>query len=137
MEWVPDAEQVVVPEPIRRVCAGCPSRLACLQWAVGTGSEGYWAATTTIDRQTLTHAAGVDLQRAEELQAAVRQRAALAEAHDQAGALHPAGQDSLWWYRRGGCRCRRCRGHNAARRSEERARARQQTRTAAAQPVAA
>ena len=131
--WVPDVEDVLVPEPLRRLCSSCPGRAACLQTATSSGSDGYWAGTTTDDRGRMAASGSVSVARADQLQAALREKTRREAAHDQAAALHPAGQDSLWWYRRGGCRCRLCRGHNAQRRGEERARTR--SRREAGRPV--
>ena len=133
LEWVPDVEDVLVPEPLRRLCSSCPGRTACLQAAVSSGSDGYWAGTTTDDRGRLAASGPVSVARGDQLQAALREKTRREAAHDQAAALHLAGQDSLRWYRRGGCRCRLCRRHNAQRRGEERARARDQR--GARQPV--
>lgn len=132
LDWVPDVEQVTVPEPLRQVCWSCPSRAMCLQWAVSSRSQGYWAGTTTTDRQTLARGGRVDVPSADARQAALERQAALDEARDQAVALHAPGEDSLRWYRRGGCRCRRCRTHNAEKRSQERARQRQTVSPSAA-----
>ena len=131
--WVPDVEDALVPEPLRRLCSSCPERTVCLQAAVASGSDGYWAGTTTDDRNRLAASGAVSVAHGDQLQAALREQTRREAAHDQAAALHPAGQDSLWWYRRGGCRCRLCRRHNAQRRGEERARARDQH--GARQPV--
>lgn len=132
VEWVPDVEQQLVPEPLRQVCLSCAGRAACLRWAVTSESVGYWAGSTTSDRSELVSQDRVGLQAADELQAAARARAAERDAQDRELARHPAGQDSLWWYRRGGCRCSRCRAHHAARRGQERARSRRTGQPAAA-----
>ncbi len=123
LDWVPDSERDLVPEPMRRLCGACPSRTGCLRWALGARAEGYWAATTTADREQMAAEASLSVGRADQLQAGRRAQAAAADQRDQAGALHPAGQGSLRWYRRGGCRCGQCRRFNSERRADERARA--------------
>lgn len=125
MDWVPDAENAVVPDVMRRVCGACPLQVRCLQVAVQSGSEGYWAATTTQDRRHMLEAGEVSVAAGERLQAGERARAAHELACDREKALHPAGEGNLWWYRRRGCRCVECRRHNADRRAEERCRSRQ------------
>lgn len=134
LEWVPDLEQPLVPASMRQLCSSCPGRAACLQWAMVSRSVGYWAGTTTVDRQQLADAAAdlPSIELADQLQAVALAQAAHQDAHDLEQSQHPVGQDSLWWYRRGGCRCRRCRAHNAAWRSDQRARARRAAQSAAA-----
>ena len=121
MDWVPDHEASVVPEQMRRICSGCADRLGCLQRAIGTGSEGYWAATTTADRKKLGGAGAMTIEGADAVQAELRARLARAEQQDLASALHPPGQGDLKWYRLG-CHCSQCRGCNAAKRAQERGR---------------
>lgn len=132
VEWVPDVEREQVPEQLRQLCLSCAGRPSCLQWAVTSDSVGYWAGSTALDREQMVSANRVGLPAADELQAAARLRAAELEAADRELARHPAGQDSLRSYRRGGCRCSRCRAHNAAQRGLERARARRAEVPAAA-----
>jgi WhiB family transcriptional regulator, redox-sensing transcriptional regulator len=38
------------------VCAGCPVRRQCLEYAIGTGQEGIWGATTEDERRSLRRA---------------------------------------------------------------------------------
>lgn len=132
LDWVPDVEETLVPEPVRGVCGGCPDRRACLLWALGTGSEGYWAGTTTADRERMRSAGPVSIHRAELLQAHLRRQARSEADRDAVGAKHPPGEGGLGWYRRR-CRCGECRRANADQRAAERARARtRQGRLAAA-----
>lgn len=130
LDWIPDLEAAVVPGPMQALCTGCLGRLSCLTRAVATRSQGYWAGTTTADRNQLVAAGRVDLAGADALQAAVRAVRSSAEVRDGAEALHPAGQGSLRWYRRRGCRCAQCRRCNADHRAAQRAAARQRAAAA-------
>jgi len=107
-DWVPPHEHGVVPAALRQLCAQCPLRQECLDTAVTTNSEGYWAGTTTKERAVLRRTGPVTVARVETLQG-------------DATALHPVGQESRTFYRKG-CRCRGCRWHNARTRAQERAR---------------
>lgn len=98
LDFTPDTEISPVPAEIRRVCADCPIRARCQQWATDTGAPGYWAGTTSTARLRPTETAG-----------------------------HAPGQGSLYRYRQG-CRCEECRFANARARATERARARARAR---------
>ena len=114
MEWVPDKEQPLVPDVMATLCQHCPRRDECLLWAVATESRGYWAGTTSEDRAVLVAEGRVTVAAAERRRTAVR-------AAELGAAIHPLGQGSFRWYRRG-CRCLECRQHNTAHRAAERAR---------------
>lgn len=116
MEWVPGRERRIVPELMSALCRRCPSRQACLLWALAEDADGYWAGTTRADRARMRDLEQVDVGTADQLQELARQERA-------AGMLHPPGEGSYWWYRRRGCRCGECKGANAAARAHERARA--------------
>lgn len=117
LNWVPDRELPLVPDAMAALCTGCPGRARCLSWALGTDAQGYWAGTTTAQREQLRHGGDVDLAAADRVAATARGR-------ELGGALHPAGEGTWWWYRNRGCRCLECRQCNAGRRSAERERAR-------------
>lgn len=36
-----------------RSCKTCPVREQCLQWALENNEEGYWAGTSTVQRQKM------------------------------------------------------------------------------------
>lgn len=38
---------------IIRACKSCPVRQQCLQWALDNNEEGYWAGTSTVQRQAM------------------------------------------------------------------------------------
>lgn len=114
MDWVPDRERATVPDPMIELCRACPGRQSCLLWALAGNEQGYWAGTTTRDRQTMRDLDQVSVATADWLHD-------LARAEEPAP-LHPTGDGSLAWYRRQGCRCTECRAANARRRAEERAR---------------
>lgn len=117
LNWVPDREQPLVPERMAGLCHSCPGRTRCLSWALEAGVQGYWAGTTTAQREQLRQAAESDVHAADRLAATAREA-------ELGVALHPAGQGSWWWYRNRRCRCLECRQCNAARRSAERRRSR-------------
>jgi hypothetical protein len=117
LDWVPDRERAVVPDALTALCRSCAGREQCLLWAVAADAEGYWAGSTTADRNKMLTAGGVSVELADHLQGQLRGAAA-------ANALHGAGEGSYLWYRRRGCRCGECREANAVQRAEERAKAR-------------
>lgn len=123
-EWVPDSEDAVVPSLLSQTCLSCPGRLQCLLWAVASGSQGYWAGTTTTDRETMVRDGVVSVEVGQELQAQARRQAMLLVAADRNQALHPPGEGNLTWYRSHGCKCSECRSANATKRADERAKAR-------------
>lgn len=45
--------QVERRERARRFCVGCPFRYPCANWALETGQEGVYGATTTAERKRL------------------------------------------------------------------------------------
>lgn len=117
LEWVPDKERTVVPDPMTALCRSCPGRSECLLWAIAADADGYWAGSTTADRQQMLATGSLSVQRADQLQDQVREAAT-------ANALHDLGEGSYLWYRRRGCRCGECREANAEQRADERAKAR-------------
>ena len=115
LEWVPDHERAVVPPQLARLCRRCDGRASCLLWALASDEKGYWAGTTTADREQLRELGHDSVPAADWLQDGVRRRT-------NAGALHPEGQGSLSMYRRK-CPCDECKAANAAERAAERSRA--------------
>lgn len=124
LEWVPDREQAVVPSVMAALCRRCPARQQCLVWALAGDEQGYWAGTTSADRQRMAGLEQTSVETAEWLQEMARRDAV-------AGALHAPGEGSYFWYRRRGCRCTECRQANAAARAHERQVARRKTGVAA------
>lgn len=124
LDWVPDKERAVVPDPMTALCRSCAGRRECLLWALAADAEGYWAGSTTADRQQMLTTGELSVERADQLQDQIREAAA-------AAALHDLGEGSYLWYRRRGCRCGECREANAVQRSEERAKARTRAALAA------
>lgn len=119
--WTPEYEEDHVPQRLLDLCRACPVWDACLVDAVRMNDIGYRASTTTRERR---HLFG-------ELAAAGRRGGprggpfpGFAHRADDGERVpqHPRGEGSLTSYRRG-CRCDECRGHNAAARRRERARA--------------
>lgn len=121
-EWVPTQEQSLIPEPMAALCRRCPGRQACLSWALVGGEVGYWAGTTTADRNQMHRLAQDSVETADWLQELARR-----EAFD--GAQHPTGDGNYWWYRRRECRCAECKTANAQQRARERARTAQRATT--------
>lgn len=119
--WTPEHEEDHVPDRLLALCRSCPVWDACLVDAVRMNDIGYRASTTTRERR---HLFG-------ELVAAGRRGGGRTGAFvgfpgrvddGERVPQHPRGEGSLTSYRRG-CRCDECRGHNAAARRRERARA--------------
>lgn len=52
-EWFPANEKGSIPDRIKQLCAGCPVRIECLRYAIGTDSKGIWAGTNTAQRAAL------------------------------------------------------------------------------------
>jgi WhiB family redox-sensing transcriptional regulator len=50
-------------EDAKQVCAGCPFRVACAQWALDTNQLGVWGGTSDQDRQALRRKAAGGYQR--------------------------------------------------------------------------
>lgn len=112
--WTPDTEQALVPEKLHAACRSCPARMWCLGVALDTDATGYWAGTTTEQRQRIIN----DEVTLSELD---REHASAARA-EAARRLHEPGAGSLKWYR-AGCDCGECRAANAERGRKDRARA--------------
>lgn len=115
LEWVPDRERPLVPTVMARLCRRCLGRQQCLLWALGGQEQGYWAATTTADREKMIALGQTSVHTADWLQEMTRRNAV-------DGALHPEGQGSYYWYRRRGCRCSECQSANSVARARERER---------------
>lgn len=113
LEWVPDREKRVVPELMVALCRRCTGRQSCLLWALAGRERGYWAGTTTADRERLRELGQDSIETADWVQEVRRQEAG-------GVALHPTGEGSYWWYRKQHCRCAECRAANAAQRARER-----------------
>lgn len=123
LEWVPNREQRIVPEPMMALCRRCPGRASCLAWAIGTdgaGEAGYWAGTTTADRDEMRASDRRDVAEADRIQRTIRTE----------GALHENGAGSDLWYRKG-CTCGECRRAHAAYRRQDRQRTRERSPVAA------
>lgn len=115
--WTPEVEAETVPRSLMSICESCPVWGACLREAIRMNDVGYRASTTTSQRRLLFP----------ELATAGRSPHSAPRVADLASETerrprHPRGEGSLSRYRRG-CRCDECRGHNAAARRRERARA--------------
>lgn len=118
-DWTPEYEEDRVPRHLRAICDSCTLWEACLVAALRMDDIGYRASMTTRQRR----------ERFPELIAASRPTARSVSVPIRRGGAdrdrtptHPKGAGSLNTYRRG-CRCDECRGHNAAARRRERARA--------------
>jgi len=124
MEWVPDKERPLVPETMTMLCKHCAGREQCLLWAVATDAQGYWAGSTSSDRQQMMTVGEVSTGLADRIQDEIRHNATV-------DALHEPEEGSYWWYRRQGCRCAECKEANATQRAGERDKARRKTAVAA------
>ncbi|SNV16895.1 Uncharacterised protein [Dermatophilus congolensis] len=118
-DWTPEYEEDRMPRHLRAICDSCPLWEACLVAALRMDDIGYRASMTTRQRR----------ERFPELIAAARPSARSVSVPIRRGGsdrdrtpTHAKGAGSLNTYRRG-CRCDECRGHNAAARRRERARA--------------
>lgn len=89
IDWVPTREALAVPREVALLCASCPLRETCLSWAIAWDASGYWAGTTTAQRQG--HGASA-----------------------QPSDGHAPGEGGYSHYRRG-CRCGECREGNSER----------------------
>lgn len=119
-EWTPEYEEEQVPARLRAVCASCPVWQDCLSEALRMNDIGYRASMTTRQRRHY-FAEIVATVRPIAHKVTVASRARATGDADRTP-THPVGDGSLNSYRRG-CRCDECRGHNAAARRRERARA--------------
>lgn len=116
VEWVPNREAAVVPSEMAALCRRCPARQTCLLWALAGDESGYWAGTTTADRQQMRQLGNSSVGTGDWLQ----ERAAR---ENPAGEpMHPLGEGSDRWYR-AKCRCTECRAANSKRRADDRAKA--------------
>lgn len=120
LDWTPNREQCIVPDPMLALCRRCPGRANCLAWALagdgnGDPQVGYWAGTTSRDRAVMLEAGELDVVAAERAQAAARREVTR-------DSLHAKGEGGLRWSRKG-CHCIECRRASAAKRARSRARA--------------
>lgn len=118
-EWTPEYEEERVPARLQAICADCPLWQDCLSEALRMNDIGYRASTTTKQRRKFF--ADLVPARGAEARVATVSRGRFGGDADRAP-THQRGAGSLNSYRRG-CRCDECRGHNAAARRRERARA--------------
>lgn len=119
-DWTPEYEEEQVPARLREICAACPVWQDCLTESLRMNDIGYRASMTTRQRR----------QYFAEIVASIRPTSHKVTVPARTRSLgdpdrtptHPVGDGSLNSYRRG-CRCDECRGHNAAARRRERAKA--------------
>lgn len=111
--WTPEVEADAVPATLMAICETCPVWSSCLREALRLNDVGYRASTTTSQRRRMFPELGGE--------PAIGHGPRL-DVDDERRPRHPRGEGSLSRYRRG-CRCDECRGHNAAARRRERARA--------------
>ncbi|WP_040156309.1 hypothetical protein [Mobilicoccus massiliensis] len=114
--WTPEIEADTVPRTLMAICESCPVWSSCLREAIRMNDVGYRASTTTAQRRSLFPEL-VNTRTAD-----LGTRVADIGIETERRPRHPRGEGSLSRYRRG-CRCDECRGHNAAARRRERARA--------------
>jgi len=48
---------------VKSICAECPLKIECLQFAIKTSQHGIWGGTTESERRDLRRGRGVKLQR--------------------------------------------------------------------------
>ena len=122
IEFVPRRERKRTPETVVKLCGRCPLAAACLDYAAEHGCEGYWAGTTTRQRNDL---AGLGLSGWQALRVAqlTRSLQGMPAASQAQLRQHPKGAGSLYRYRTG-CRCQECLAASAETRSRRRAAAR-------------
>ena len=120
-DWTPEYEDDRVPPRLRAICDGCPVWQDCLSEALRMNDIGYRASMTTKQRR---RAFGdlLGASRPMTRKVSVPTRSTRTVSDQDRTPTHATGAGSLNCYRRG-CRCDECRGHNAAARSRERARA--------------
>lgn len=119
-DWTPEYEEEHVPARLRAICADCPVWQDCLSEALRMNDIGYRASMTTRQRRHY-FAEIVASVRPVAHKVTVASRARSVGDTDRTP-THAVGDGSLNSYRRG-CRCDECRGHNAAARRRERAKA--------------
>lgn len=107
--WTPAAEAPSVPIELYNICRSCPVRSRCLNTAVIDDEAGYWAGTTTSDRQVLA-ATGISIVAADALRHSRMQQA-----------KHVSGAGNTYWYNKRGCRCGECTAANTAVQARKRA----------------
>lgn len=120
LDWFPDYEQAHAPAAIRRLCGGCEARYGCLLWATVNEAPGYWAGTTTAQREAVPEDERTPAGATRLLWALHQQEAGAQEA---AATFHEPGRGSRGYYRKG-CVCDECRTANAEAKRAERQRAR-------------
>jgi WhiB family transcriptional regulator, redox-sensing transcriptional regulator len=60
--WFPPGTSQVAIWKAKKVCAACPARVECLQWALQAGEmEGVWGGTTPTERAGIRRLAPRDL----------------------------------------------------------------------------
>lgn len=119
-DWTPEYEEERVPARLMAICADCPLWQDCLAESLRMNDIGYRASMTTKQRRR--HFAEIVAEsRPMSRRVSVASRPRLVSDGDRTP-THASGAGSLNSYRRG-CRCDECRGHNAAARRRERARA--------------
>lgn len=114
--WTPETEAETVPRMLLDICERCPVWTACLREAIRMNDVGYRASTTTSQRRVIFP----ELAASTRVSPGGPRTSGVDETERRP--RHPRGEGSLSRYRRG-CRCDECRGHNAAARRRERARA--------------
>lgn len=113
--WTPEVEADAVPATLMGICESCPVWASCLREAIRLNDVGYRASTTTSQRRRMFPELGGE--------PAIGHGPRMGlDVDGERRPRHPRGEGSLSRYRRG-CRCDECRGHNAAARRRERARA--------------
>lgn len=89
IDWVPTHEALDVPRAVAQLCSRCPIQEMCLSWALAWEASGYWAGTTTAQRQGRGTSTPTSMG-------------------------HAKGEGGYSYYRRG-CRCGECRDGNSDR----------------------
>ena len=55
--WFPPGAGRFTADAAKAVCAACPARVPCLEWALAAGeAEGVWGGTTPAERTEMRHA---------------------------------------------------------------------------------
>lgn len=115
-EWTPTVEATVVPDKLWAICSDCPLRDPCLTKAIAGTETGYWAGTTTTDRETLAANGPPNITAADTLRRI--------RAQHLRSPVHTPGMGNTYWYSKRSCRCHECTAANTAARARSRARAR-------------